>query len=47
MLTAERREYERTTAVANYDHDYFYAGVDLAYDLSEVMTLRGDKSATI
>lgn len=41
MLTAERREYERTTAVANFDHDYFYAGVDLAYDLSDVMTLRG------
>jgi tetratricopeptide (TPR) repeat protein len=41
MLTAERRVYARTTAVANYDHDYFYAGVDLAYDLSEVMTLRG------
>jgi tetratricopeptide (TPR) repeat protein len=41
MLTAERREYERTMAVANFDHDYFYAGVDLAYDLSDVMTLRG------
>jgi tetratricopeptide (TPR) repeat protein len=41
LLTAERREYERTTVVANYDHDYFYAGVDLAYDWSEVMTLRG------
>ena len=41
MLTAERREYERTTAVANYDHDYFYAAIDLAYDLSDVMTLRG------
>ena len=40
-LTAERREYERTTAVANYDHDYFFAGVDLAYDMSDVMTLRG------
>lgn len=40
-ITAERREYERTTAVANFDHDYFYAGVDLAYDMSDVMTLRG------
>ncbi len=41
MLTAERREYERATAVANYDHDYFYARVDLEYDMSDVMTLRG------
>jgi tetratricopeptide (TPR) repeat protein len=40
-ITAERREYERTTAVANYDHDYFYAAVDIARDLSDVMTLRG------
>jgi hypothetical protein len=40
-ITAERREYERTTAVANFDHEYAYAAVDVGYDMSEVMTLRG------
>ena len=38
-LKFERDEYERTEAVANLDHDFFYTGVDLDYDLSDVMTL--------
>ena len=36
----ERDEYERTENVANFDHDYFYTGVDIDYDFSDVMTLR-------
>ena len=38
-LKFERDEYERTEAVANFDHDFFYAGVDVDYDFSDVMTL--------
>jgi hypothetical protein len=38
-LKFERDEYERTEAVANFDHDFFYAGVDIDYDFSDVMTL--------
>lgn len=38
-LLAERREYERTTTVANFDQELFFAGVELAYDFSAVMTL--------
>jgi tetratricopeptide (TPR) repeat protein len=37
----ERREYEPTIAVENYDHDYFFTAVDIDYDFSSVMTLRG------
>jgi hypothetical protein len=40
-LTGERREYERTEPVANFDHDYFFAGAELAYDLRPALTLRG------
>jgi len=36
----ERREYEPTVEVANFDHDYFFTAVDVDYDLSAVMTLR-------
>jgi len=39
-LKFERDEYERTEAVANFDHDFFYTAVDVDYDFSEVMTLR-------
>ena len=35
----ERREYERTLAVANYDHEYFYTGVNIDYDFSDAMNL--------
>ncbi len=38
-LLFERDEYERTQLVANFDHDYFYTGVDVHYDLSDVMAL--------
>jgi hypothetical protein len=39
-LKFERDEYERTELVANFDHDFFYTGVDIDYDFSDVMTLR-------
>jgi tetratricopeptide (TPR) repeat protein len=39
-LRFERDEYGRTEPVANFDHDYFYTGVDIDYAFSEVMTLR-------
>ena len=39
-LHLERDEYERTEVVANYDQDYFYAGVDIDYALRDVTTLR-------
>jgi tetratricopeptide (TPR) repeat protein len=39
-LRLERDEYGRTEPVANFDHDYFYTGVDIDYDFSDVMTLR-------
>jgi tetratricopeptide (TPR) repeat protein len=38
-LRFERDEYERTEAVANFDHDFFYTGVNIDYDFSDVMTL--------
>ncbi len=38
-LMFERDEYERTELVANFDHDYFYTGVDVHYDFSDVMAL--------
>jgi tetratricopeptide (TPR) repeat protein len=38
-LKFERDEYERTELVANFDHEYFYTAVDIAYDFSAVMTL--------
>jgi tetratricopeptide (TPR) repeat protein len=40
-MNFERREYEPTTLVANYDHDYLFTAVDIDYDFSSVMTLRG------
>jgi hypothetical protein len=39
-LRFERDEYERTEAVANFDHDFFYTGVEIDYDFSAVMALR-------
>ncbi|HET7607724.1 MAG TPA: hypothetical protein VFL84_03535, partial [Gammaproteobacteria bacterium] len=39
-LKFERDEYERTEAVANFDHDFFYGGVEVDYDLSAAMMLR-------
>lgn len=39
-LQFERNEYERTLAVANFDNDYFYTGIDISYDMSDVMALR-------
>jgi hypothetical protein len=39
-LRFERDEYERTEAVANFDHDFFYTGVAIDYDFSAVMALR-------
>ena len=39
-LKFQRNEYERTQLVANFDHDYFYTGVDIDYGFSDVMTLR-------
>jgi tetratricopeptide (TPR) repeat protein len=39
-LRFERDEYDRTELVANFDHDFFYTGVDVGYDFSDVMTLR-------
>ena len=39
-LRFERDEYERTELVANFDHDFFYTGVDVDYDFSDVMKLR-------
>jgi tetratricopeptide (TPR) repeat protein len=39
-LRFERDEYGRTEPVANFDHDYFYTGVDIDYAFSDVMTLR-------
>lgn len=38
-LRFERDEYGRTDAVANFDHDYYYTGVDIDYAFSDVMTL--------
>jgi hypothetical protein len=38
-LMFERDEYERSELVANFDHDYFYTGVDVYYDFSDVMAL--------
>ena len=40
-MNFERREYEPTLLVANYDHDYLFTAVDIDYDFSSVMTLRG------
>jgi tetratricopeptide (TPR) repeat protein len=40
-MNFERREYEPTVLVANYDHDYLFTAVDIDYDFSSVMTLRG------
>lgn len=34
----ERREYERTQFVANFDQEYFYTGVDIGYAFSDAMT---------
>jgi hypothetical protein len=39
-LRFERNEYGRTEPVANFDHDYFYTGIDIDYAFSDVMTLR-------
>lgn len=39
-LEFERNEHKRTLAVANFDHDFFYTGVDIDFDMSDVMTLR-------
>jgi tetratricopeptide (TPR) repeat protein len=39
-LRFERDEYGRAEPVANFDHDYFYTGVDIDYAFSERMTLR-------
>jgi hypothetical protein len=36
----ERREYERTELVANFDQEYFYTGVDIDYSLGSATTLR-------
>ncbi|HEY3516400.1 MAG TPA: hypothetical protein VGL98_05085, partial [Gammaproteobacteria bacterium] len=38
-LRFERDEYDRTEAVANFDHDYFYTGVNIDWGFSDVMTL--------
>jgi len=38
-LKFERDDYERTELVANFDQDFFYTGVDVHYDFSDVMTL--------
>jgi hypothetical protein len=35
----ERREYERTLAVANYDQEYYFTGVNIDYDFTEAMNL--------
>jgi hypothetical protein len=39
-LRFERDEYGRSEPVANFDHDFFYTGVDVDYAFSDVMTLR-------
>jgi len=39
-LQLERDEYDRTEPVANFDHDFFYTGVDIDYALRDVTTLR-------
>jgi tetratricopeptide (TPR) repeat protein len=39
-LRFERDEYERTEPVANFDHDFFYTGVNIDYAWSDLMTLR-------
>jgi hypothetical protein len=39
-LRFERNEYGRTEPVANFDHDYFYTGIDIDYAFSDVMLLR-------
>ena len=41
-LRFERDEYEPTDAVANFDHDFFYTGVNIDYDFSDVMTLSAE-----
>ncbi|HVJ30875.1 MAG TPA: hypothetical protein VNA66_11255, partial [Gammaproteobacteria bacterium] len=38
-LRFERDEYDRSSAVANFDHDFFYTGVNIDWDFSDVMTL--------
>lgn len=39
-LRFERNEYDRTEAVANFDHELFYADVDIDFALREATTLR-------
>lgn len=39
-LSLERNEYDRTEAVANFDHDFYYADIDVAFALREATTLR-------
>jgi tetratricopeptide (TPR) repeat protein len=41
-LRFERDDYEPTDAVANFDHDFFYTGVNIDYDFSDVMTLSAE-----
>jgi hypothetical protein len=36
----ERDEYGRAEPVANFDHDFFYTGVDIDYALGDLTTLR-------
>ena len=38
-LRFERDDYDPAEAVANFDHDFFYAGVNIDWDFSDVMTL--------
>jgi hypothetical protein len=40
-LRFERDEYDRTEAVANFDRDFFYTGVNVDWHFSDVMTLHG------
>ena len=40
-LRFERDEYDRTEAVANFDHDFFYTGINVDWRFSDVMTLHG------
>lgn len=39
-LRFERDEYGRTEPVANFDHDFYYTGVDIDYALRDATTLR-------
>ena len=41
-LKFERDAYEATDAVANFGHDFFYTGVNIDYDFSDVMTLSAE-----